>query len=116
VNDKISQIDLFIDESERSLVEKCLAERWLTEGPFATAFQEALKRQTGAKYVYFAPNGTLGLYLALLALDLAPGSEIVLPTFTFYASATAAVFAGLKPVFVDVDPNKGTEGFSITFA
>jgi perosamine synthetase len=102
---KISQIDLFIDECEQSLIEKCLENRWLTEGPFAKKFQEALGAQTGAKHVCFAPNGTLGLYLALLALELDPGSEIVLPTFTFYASATAAVFAGLKPVFVDVDPN-----------
>jgi perosamine synthetase len=102
---KISQIDLFVDDSERSLIEKCFRDRWLTEGPFARAFQEALKSQTGANHVFFAPNGTLGLYLALLALDLEPGAEIVMPTFTFYASATAAVFAGLKPVFVDVDPN-----------
>jgi perosamine synthetase len=100
---KISQIDLFIDEKERSLIERCVQDRWLTEGPFAKAFQEALKSQTGAKHVFFAPNGTLGLFLALLALDLEPGSEIVMPAFTFYASATAAVFAGLKPVFIDVD-------------
>ena len=51
-----------------------------------------------------APNGTLGLFLALLALDLPRGSEILVPSFTFFASASAAVFAGLRPVFVDADP------------
>lgn len=101
---KITQIDLFIDENERSLMERCIRDRWLTEGRFAQAFQEALKSQTGAKHVLFAPNGTLGLYLSLLALDLEPGSEIIMPAFTFYATATAAVFAGLNPVFIDVDP------------
>ena len=50
-----------------------------------------------------APNGTLGLFLALLALDLPCDSEILIPSFTFYASATAAIFAGLRPVFVDAD-------------
>jgi len=100
----ITQSDLFVDERERSLLERCVQDRWLTEGRFAKAFQEALAAQTGATHVFFAPNGTLGLYLALLALDLEPGSEIVMPAFTFYATATAAVFAGLKPVFIDVDP------------
>jgi perosamine synthetase len=100
----ISQVDLFIDERERRLVDTCLQERWLTEGPRARAFQEAIRARVGARHVMFAPNGTLGLYLALLGLDLPRGSEILIPTFTFYGSAAAAVFAGLKPVFVDADP------------
>lgn len=100
----ISQVDLFIDEQERALVDACLGDRWLTEGPRARAFQEAIRAHIGDTHVMFAPNGTLGLYLALLGLDLPRGSEILLPSFTFYGSATAAVFAGLKPVFVDVDP------------
>lgn len=101
---KIPQVDLFIDGAELALIEKSVHNRWLTEGPYAKAFQDAIRAQTGSKHVMFAPNGTLGLFLALLGLDLDPGSEIVMPTFTFYGSATAAVFAGLKPVFVDVDP------------
>jgi perosamine synthetase len=100
----IPQVDLFIDRAELALMEQSIHNRWLTEGPYAKAFQEAIRAQTGSKHVMFAPNGTLGLFLALLGLDLEPGSEIVMPTFTFYGSATAAVFAGLKPVFVDVDP------------
>lgn len=51
-----------------------------------------------------APNGTLGLFLSLLALDLPRGSEILIPSFTFYGCASAAVYAGLTPVFVDADP------------
>jgi perosamine synthetase len=64
--------------------------------------------------VTFAPNATLGLYLAFLALDVEPGSEVLIPSYTFYGSATAAVFAGLKPVFVDCDAttfNSGVEHF-----
>lgn len=101
---RISQVDLAVDEAERELLERCIESRWLTEGRFAKAYQAAIGEKTGAKHVLFAPNGTLGLYLALLGLDLEPGSEIVMPTFTFYGTATAAVFAGLKPVYIDVDP------------
>jgi perosamine synthetase len=100
----ISQVDLAVDGAELALIEKSISERWLTEGPYAKAFQDALRAHVGAKHVMFAPNGTLGLFLALLGLDLEPGAEIVMPAFTFYGSATAAVYAGLKPVFVDCDP------------
>jgi perosamine synthetase len=75
----------------------------LTEGPFAADFLSAVQSDTGARHAVLAPNGTLGLFLALLALDLPRDSEILIPTFTFYASATSAVFAGLRPVFVDID-------------
>ena len=76
---------------------------WLTEGPHADHFLSAIQAYTGARHAVLAPNGTLGLFLALLALDLPRDSEILIPTFTFYASASAAVFAGLRPVFVDAD-------------
>jgi perosamine synthetase len=101
---KIPQVDLFFDGAELAAVEESMHKRWLTEGPWCKAFQEAIRARTGSKHVLFAPNGTLGLFLALLGLDLQPGDEVLVPTFTFYGSATAAVFAGLKPVFVDVDP------------
>lgn len=102
---RVSQVDLFIDASEQRLIDTCIKERWLTEGPNARAFADKIKAETGAAHVYFAPNGTLGLFLALLALDLEPGSEIVMPSFTFYGTATSAIFAGLKPVYIDVDPD-----------
>jgi perosamine synthetase len=100
----IRQVDLFLDAEEQRGVDACLQERWLTEGPRAKAFAAAIQDRLQVKHATFAPNGTLGLFLALLGLDLEPGSEILIPTFTFYGSATAAIFAGLKPVFVDVDP------------
>jgi perosamine synthetase len=101
---RIPQVDLYLDRAELALIEKSIENRWLTEGPYAKQFQESIRAHTGSKHVMFAPNGTLGLFLALLGLGLEQGDEIVIPTFTFYGSATAAVFAGLKPVFVDVDP------------
>lgn len=98
---RISQVDLFIDEEELEKLTPSIMDRWLTEGPRAAELTEAIKETTGTRHVVFAPNGTLGLYLALLGLDLPKGSEILIPSFTFYGSATSAVFAGLKPVFVE---------------
>lgn len=100
----ISQVDLYVDENEQRGVAACLDDRWLSEGPNARKLKDEIAALTGTPHVHFAPNGTLGLFLALLALDLERGSEIIMPSFTFYGSATAAVFAGLKPVFIDVDP------------
>jgi len=98
---RISQVDLFLDDAELESLTPSILNRWLTEGPRAAEFTEAVKDYAGTQHLVFAPNGTLGLYLALLGLDLPKGSEILIPSFTFYGSATAAVFAGLKPVFVD---------------
>jgi len=92
------------DSEEIDGVVDVIQRGWLTEGPRALEFVDAIKQETGAKHAVLAPNGTLGLFLGLLALDLPRGSEILIPAFTFYASASAAVFAGLTPVFVDVDP------------
>lgn len=98
---RISQVDLFIDEAELESLTPSIMNRWLTEGPRAAELTEAIKDYTKTRQLVFAPNGTLGLYLALLVLDLPKGSEILIPSFTFYGSATSAVFAGLKPVFVE---------------
>ncbi len=97
----ISQVDLFVDEAELKRLTPSIMERWLSEGPRTAELTEAIKEYTKTKHVVFSPNGTLGLFLALLALDLPKGSEIIIPSFTFYGSVSGAVFAGLKPVFVD---------------
>jgi perosamine synthetase len=101
----LSQVQPWLDQAESDAVLACLDRQWLTEGPQAACLRERLSVLTGAQQVVLAPNGTLGLYLALLALNLPRGSEVVMPSFTFMATASAAVFAGLKPVLIDVDPN-----------
>ena len=67
-------------------------------------FIEKIKDITGSPYVLPVSNGTLGLYVALLSMNLPRGSEVLIPSFTFFGSASSVYFAGLKPVFVDVDP------------
>lgn len=98
---RISQVDLFVDEAELARLTPSILNRWLTEGPRTAELTDAIKAMTGTRHLVFAPNGTLGLFLGLLGLDLPRGSEILIPAFTFYGSAMSAVFAGLQPKFVD---------------
>jgi perosamine synthetase len=101
---RITQVEPYFDHHEAHGLAETIGRGWLTEGPKAADFLSAIKADTGARHAVLAPNGTLGLFLALLALDLPRDSEILIPSFTFFASASAAVFAGLRPVFVDADP------------
>jgi perosamine synthetase len=101
---RIQQVAPSFDDDELDAVAASIRRGWLTEGPQSADFLASIIADTGARHAVLAPNGTLGLFLALLALDLPRDSEILIPSFTFYASATAAIFAGLRPVFVDADP------------
>ena len=103
MQNKITQVIPNIDDNELKYITESIGDKWLTEGPKSKQFLDHIKEFTGSKFAVLAPNGTLGLFLGLLALDLPKGSEIIIPNFTFFASASSAIFAGLKPVFVDVD-------------
>ena len=73
------------------------------KGPAVTAFQGHLETYTGAKHVIPVGNGTDALQIALMALGLKPGDEVITPTFTFIATAEVVALLGLTPVVVDVD-------------
>ena len=73
------------------------------KGPKVAAFQAHLEQYTGAKHVIPVGNGTDALQIALMALGLKPGDEVITPTFTFIATAEVVALLGLTPVVVDVD-------------
>lgn len=73
------------------------------KGPAVAAFQHNLEAYTGAKHVIPVGNGTDALQIALMALGLQPGDEVITPTFTFIATAEVVALLGLTPVVVDVD-------------
>lgn len=104
---KIFQMEPFVGEEELVYLEEVIKNKWVTEGPFSERFLERVKSFTGAKYATLANNGTLALFISLLALGIGEGDEVIIPNFSFIASATSVVFTGAKPVFVDV---KGTNG------
>ena len=92
----------------------CLKSGWITTGPRVAQFTEALKEYFYAKerelshleapFVLLLASATAGLHLALLALGLQPGDEIITTPLTFAATLNTIVLAGGKPVLVDIDP------------
>jgi dTDP-3-amino-3,4,6-trideoxy-alpha-D-glucose transaminase len=74
-------------------------------GPEVEAFEREFADYLGAKHAIGVANGTEAITIALRALGVGPGDEVVVPSFTFYASAEAVVNAGAAPVFCDIDPD-----------
>jgi dTDP-4-amino-4,6-dideoxygalactose transaminase len=77
----------------------------VTAGPLGRAFEAEVCRQTGAAHAVAVSSCTAGLMLAIQAMDLRPGAEVVVPSFTFAATAQALVWNGLVPVFCDCRPD-----------
>ena len=75
------------------------------KGPQIRQFEEALAEELGVKHVIACANGTDALQIAMMALDLKPGDEVILPVFTYAATAEVVALLGLTPVMVDVDPH-----------
>lgn len=75
------------------------------KGPEVAAFESELAEYLGAKHVIGCANGTDALQIAMMALNFQPGDEIIVPAFTYVATAEVIALLGLVPVMVDVDPN-----------
>ena len=92
----------------KSEIEECIA-KVLSHGqyilgPEVSELEEKLTEYTGAKFCISCANGTDALQIALMALGVGPGDEIITPAFSYIATAEAAAIIGAKPVYVDVDP------------
>ena len=97
-----------IGKEEIDAVVKVLESGVLTHGlgagPIVTKFEKNFAKFMGAKHAIAVNTGTAALHLALAAANLKTGDEVILPSFTFVATAEVVVMAGAKPVFVDVNP------------
>ena len=91
-------------EEEAEAVAEVLASGRLTMGPKVGEFEALLAEACGVEHALAVSSGTAALHVAVLALRLQPGDEVVVPAYTFPATANVVALAGLKPVLVDVDP------------
>lgn len=90
---------------EKEYVLDCLDTTWISSnGKYITAFEEAFAKFCGVKHAIATNNGTTALHLALVALGLQPGDEVLIPTVTYIATANAVRYCGATPVLVDVCP------------
>jgi perosamine synthetase len=103
--DRIPQFQPFIGNEEYEAIKDCFDSNWITEGPKSKEFVEKLCKFMNVKYGVLACNGTLSIYMALRAVGVGPGDEVIVPNFTFIASANAVEMCGAKPIFVDVRDN-----------
>ena len=95
-----------ISDEEISEVTKCLRSGWLTTGPNSSAFETEFADALGGGITALAVNSaTAALHLAVDALGIGPGDEVIVPTLTFTSTAEVVQYQGAKPVFVDIDPN-----------
>ena len=78
---------------------------WLTAGPKVREFEEIFAKRHGVKYAMAVTSATTALHLALVALDIKEGDEVIVPAFTWISTANVVLYCGAKVVFVDVDRN-----------
>ena len=93
-----------IIESEIEAVAAVLRGPRLSLGPKLAEFESAISRFAGVPHAVAVSSGTAGLHLALLALNITEGDEVIVPSFTFIAAANAIRYVRATPVFVDIDP------------
>lgn len=95
----------FLSQHDVDNVLECVQSGWISSaGNFLRKFEEHWAAYCGRRFGIAVSNGTAALQLAVLALDLKPGDEIILPTFTIISCATAVIYSGAVPVLVDADP------------
>ena len=99
---RLARPDVGADELDA--VRDVLETGQLTMGPVVGEFEDELARACETEYAIAVSSGTAALHAAVLALELQPGDEILVPAYTFPATANVVLLAGLKPVLVDVDP------------
>lgn len=91
-----------LNGNEKKYVMECLDSTWISsKGRFIADFEKGFADYLGVKYATGVCNGTVALHLALIALGIGEGDEVIVPTFTYIASVNAIAYTKAKPVFVD---------------
>jgi dTDP-4-amino-4,6-dideoxygalactose transaminase len=93
-----------VDEDELNELRAVLASGYLAQGPKVAEFERTVANYVGTKHAFATTSATTALHLALVVLDVGPGDEVLVPDFTFPATANVVVQQGAVPILVDVDP------------
>ncbi|MDO8658534.1 MAG: DegT/DnrJ/EryC1/StrS family aminotransferase [Candidatus Levybacteria bacterium] len=96
-------IPLFNSAEEKAVIE-VLRSGWITQGPKVAQFEDMVKSYVGAKYAIVTSSATTALFLSLHLIGIGQGDEVIVPSFSFIATANVVVHTGAKPVFVDINP------------
>ena len=97
----------WLGTEEVAAVTEVLESGWVAQGPRVAAFEEAFAARMQAEHAIAVSNCTTGLHLALVVAGIGPGDDVVVPSFSFIATANAPTYVGARPVFADVDPGTG---------
>lgn len=89
---------------EKDLLEQVLVANYANEGKLTTRFEQEVTELLGVKYAIATTSGTVAIFLALKALGIGHGDEVIVPDATFIATANAVTLTGAKPILVDIDP------------
>ncbi|MGH2543630.1 MAG: DegT/DnrJ/EryC1/StrS family aminotransferase [Ardenticatenaceae bacterium] len=98
----IPLFDLDVDEQEVEALRRAIESRWISMGQATHEFEERFAKAHDAEYGVAVSSATAALHLALLALDIGPGDEVICPSLTFVATSNAALYVGATPVFADI--------------
>lgn len=92
--------------NEEAYAVQAIRSTWISSsGDFVRCFEREFARMCGTRHAVAVSNGTVALHLAMLALGVGPGDEVLVPSLTYVATANAVRYVGAEPVFVDVDPD-----------
>ncbi|SDB93465.1 dTDP-4-amino-4,6-dideoxygalactose transaminase [Raineyella antarctica] len=105
--DRISVMRPWLGAEEIEAVTEVIASGWIAQGPRVAEFERQFSQAQGASHGVATSSCTTALHLALVVAGVRPGDDVVLPSFSFIATANAATYVGARPVFADVDPTTG---------
>lgn len=106
---QVAMLDLHAEyrlfrDAVRTAVDAVLESQQFINGPAVVELEQALARRLGVAHAVAVSSGTDAILVALMALDIGPGNEVIVPSFTFFATAGCVARVGAKPVFADIDP------------
>jgi dTDP-4-amino-4,6-dideoxygalactose transaminase len=100
---RIAISEPLLDDEEWHALREPLQTGWLTQGPKVAAFEKAFAKRHDARHALATTSCTTALHLCLAALGVGPGDEVIVPSFTWIATANAVLYCGATPVICDVD-------------